>query len=249
MRGHIVKRSKSSWTIVLDLERNPSNGKRRQKWVSVKGSRKEAERRLSELLHQLDQGMPVEATRFTLRNYLEVWLRDSVAARNRPRTAEGYVIIVRKHILPNLGAIHLEKLQPSDVERMEAHLLSSGLSANMVHHVHVVLAKALKDAMRKGMIQRNVCQQFDPPRPGRYEVKVPDESGIRKILDLARGTSYSPIFEFMAFTGCRRGEALALLWKNTDLERGIVSITETVQRLGGRGLVVHPLSLQLDAVG
>ena len=51
MRGHITKRGKYSWTIVLDLGRDSATGKRRQQWVSIKGTKKDAERRLAELLH------------------------------------------------------------------------------------------------------------------------------------------------------------------------------------------------------
>jgi integrase len=123
---------------------------------------------------------------------------------------------------------------------MEAALLASGLSANTVHHVHVALAQALKDAMRKGLVHRNVCQAVDPPRPGRYEVKVPDAQAIGQILDLAHQGPYGPAFRFMAYTGCRRGEAIALKWQNVDLERGVVSITETAQRLSGKGIVSQP---------
>ena len=52
MRGHLKKRSKNSWTIVLDRGRDPATGKRRQQWVSVKGTKRDAERKLAELLHQ-----------------------------------------------------------------------------------------------------------------------------------------------------------------------------------------------------
>ena len=54
MRGHIVKRYKNSYTIVFNLGVDPSTGKRKQQWVTVKGTKKEAEKKLAELLHQLD---------------------------------------------------------------------------------------------------------------------------------------------------------------------------------------------------
>ena len=56
MRGHITKRSKDSWTIVLDLGRDPSTGKRKQQWVTHKGTKKEAETKLTKLLGQLNNG-------------------------------------------------------------------------------------------------------------------------------------------------------------------------------------------------
>ena len=121
-----------------------------------------------------------------------------MSVRNRPRTAESYATIVNNHLVPNIGAVHLTELQPADVERLEAQLLASGLSANTVHHVHVVLAKALKDAMRKGLIHHNVCQAVDPPKPERYEVTGPEIQAIGHILASAEKTPYAAVFKVMA---------------------------------------------------
>jgi len=56
MRGHIRKRGKDSYTIVVNLGTDRETGRRRQQWVTVRGTKKDAERRLSELLNQLDSG-------------------------------------------------------------------------------------------------------------------------------------------------------------------------------------------------
>ena len=188
----------------------------------------------------VDSGLPINASRVALADYLQSWLTDVVATRTRPRTAEAYTVIVRNHIVPKIGKLQLTQLQPSDVERLESGLLASGLSANTVHHVHVVLSKSIKDALRKGIVHRNVCQLVDPPRPGRYEVRVPDAQAIREILSLAATTSYAALLHFMAYTGVRRGEAIALRWESVDLDRGLVSIVETAQRLPGKGIVFQP---------
>ena len=55
MRGHITRGgSKSGWTVVLNMGYHPLTGRRRQKWVAVKGPKRNAERKLAELLHQMD---------------------------------------------------------------------------------------------------------------------------------------------------------------------------------------------------
>ena len=125
---------------------------------------------------------------------------------------------------------------------MEADLEANGLSKNTVHHVHVCLSKALKDAVLDGDISLavNVCQGVKPPSIGRYEVQVPDAQAISRILVLAETTPYGPPFRFTAYTGIRRGEVVALRWKNIDLALGVASIVESAQRLKGRGIVVEP---------
>jgi len=86
MKGCIVQRSKGSWGLVVELGRDPETGKRRQQWVTVRGTKKEAERRLRELLHQLDTGGFVRPGKLTLGEFLQSWLKD-YAAHKVPRSA------------------------------------------------------------------------------------------------------------------------------------------------------------------
>ena len=90
MRGHITKRGKYSYTIVLNLGRDPETGKRKQQWVSIKGTKKEAEKKLSELLHQIDNGIYIKSGKTNLSEFLELWLKDYVRPNLSPKTAEGY---------------------------------------------------------------------------------------------------------------------------------------------------------------
>ncbi len=101
MKGHIRKRGQRSWAIVLDLGRD-ANGKRRQKWHSVPGTKRDAERELARLLNDLNTGGYVEPTRLLVRDYLDKWLE---AARTKvaPKTYERYEEIVRLHLAPALG--------------------------------------------------------------------------------------------------------------------------------------------------
>ena len=90
MRGHIEKRKyknqkgekieSPNWTIVLELDKS-SSGKRKQQWITVKGSKKDAEKRLSELLHQKDIGSYTKPGKLTVGDYLEQWLQDYCQAR------------------------------------------------------------------------------------------------------------------------------------------------------------------------
>lgn len=237
MKGHLRQRSKGSWSVVISWR---ENGKPRQKWETVRGTRALADKRLRELLSQMDSGLFPIIGNQTVGDYLKVWLRDIVTLRNRPRTVESYSVIVNNHIIPAIGSIQLTKLQPAAVQRMEASLLESGLSASTVHHVHICLSKALKDATRAGLLNRNVCLAVQPPSPGAYEVSVPETYAVNQILILADAGTYGPMLRFMAFTGVRRGEAVGLKWENVDLERSVVSIVASAQRLKGKGIVLQP---------
>ena len=78
MRGHIKQRSKKkgTWSIILELDKDAATGKRRQQWLTVQGSKRDAEKKLAELLHQKDNGTYVRPVKLTIGEYLEQWLRD-----------------------------------------------------------------------------------------------------------------------------------------------------------------------------
>jgi integrase len=156
-RGSIKHRGKGIWTIVIDLPRG-EDGKRKQKRITVHGRKGQAEKELTRVLNELEQGVPLDASKMPLADYLEIWLRDVVSLRNRLRTIEGYRTIVRKYLVPHVGRIQIAKLTAAHVEKMYAKILEAGLSPNTAHHVHVCLSKALNDALRKGIVGRNICK-------------------------------------------------------------------------------------------
>ena len=95
LRGHIRKRW-GSYSVVVDKGYDPDTGKRRQKWITVKGTKRDAERKLAEVVRDLDLGVFVEPSRLTLSGYLDQWMADYVAHSVRLRTARGYRTIVKR---------------------------------------------------------------------------------------------------------------------------------------------------------
>lgn len=239
-RGSIKQRSPGRWSIIVNLGKDPETGKWRQHWETVKGNKQQAEQRLTELLREQDMGGFVKPTQDTLGEYLQQWLDTVVEFRNQPRTIDGYETIVRKHLVPHLGRILLSKLTAGHLEKLYASLLAQGLSKNTVHHVHVCLSKALNDAVRRGLLGRNVCKMVEAPSPGRYEVQMPDTNGIARILDLAADSPYYAAIFLIANTGMRRAEALALAWPDIDFDHRTANINKSLQRLGKNGLVLTP---------
>ena len=76
MRGYVQSRSKGSWTIWVELDRDPSSGRRRRKTATFHGNKKQAQAALRELLVQLDSGLPVDNSKVTVKAYLESWLSE-----------------------------------------------------------------------------------------------------------------------------------------------------------------------------
>ncbi|MBI4303956.1 MAG: site-specific integrase [Chloroflexi bacterium] len=237
MRGHIVKRYRGSYSIVLDLGTDPATGKRRQQWISVKGTKKAAEKRLAELLHQLDTGTFTRPGKTTLADYLEQWLKDYCWPNLAPRTAEGYEYIARCHLVPSLGQIPLTQLKPEHLQHVYASKLSAGLSHRTVRYIHVTLHKALQGAVRLGILARNPADAVMPPRAQRREMHTMSESDIHIFLEFARSTSHYALFYTALFTGMRRSELLALRWSDVDLILCQLSVTRALHHLQDGGLI------------
>jgi integrase len=243
MRGHIVKRSQDSYTIVLNLGRDPSTGKRRQQWLSVKGTKKDAEKRLSELLSQLDNGIYIKPMKSTLAEFLKLWLRDYTKANLSPRGYERYESIVRVHLVPSLGSISLTQLRPEHVQKYYTAKLNSGLAARTVRYHHVVLHIALKTAVKWGLASRNVVDAVDPPRARNTEMKTWDEDNIIRFLNTAKGTPYYALFYTALFTGMRRSELLALRWQDIDFIFSQISVNRGLHQLNdGSYIFTQPKS-------
>ena len=100
MRGHIRQRSKGSWSIVIDVGRDPRTGKRRQQWYTVKGTKKDAERELRERLRSLETGSYVKPEKTSVGEYLKHWVDSHAMMHTSPRTAEGYQAIVNRYLVP-----------------------------------------------------------------------------------------------------------------------------------------------------
>ncbi|RVC57679.1 site-specific integrase, partial [Mesorhizobium sp. M4B.F.Ca.ET.088.02.2.1] len=75
MRGNITRRGKSSWRLKFDLGIDVATGKRQTQFVTVRGTKKEAEAELSRRLNQVEEGSYVEKTAATVDEYCQHWLK------------------------------------------------------------------------------------------------------------------------------------------------------------------------------
>ena len=238
MKGHIRKRSKGSWTIVIDVGRDPQTGDRKQHWYTVQGTKKDAESKLTELIHSLNKGSYIKLARITVAEYLEQWLQGYVATNTAPRTRERYQEIVRVHLVPALGSLALSALQPQHIQRYYATALDSGrrdgkggLSSRTVHHHHRVLYEALRHGVKHGIIVRNPAEAVDPPRPGNREIVMLGPNEVSSLMDAAKNSPHYLVFLTALYTGLRRGELLGLRWCDVDLDLASLSVVQTVQQL------------------
>jgi len=125
--GHVEKRAKSAWSLVIDLGRDPVTGKRLRIRRSVKGvTKRPAEAELRRLLGEIEQGTYIEPTKLTLGEYLQRWLKDSAEPHLAPSTVANYRSVSERHIIPSLGHIPLSALEPLDLQELYLDRLENG---------------------------------------------------------------------------------------------------------------------------
>jgi len=207
--GSITRRSDGRWQARVTQE----NGKRKSLYGKT---RQEVAQRLTAALRQRDQGLPLVEEKQTVEQYLESWLA-TMKPSVRARTWQRYEQYVRLHTVPLLGKITLAKLTPQQIQRLYADRLEAGSSTTSVKHLHTVIHKALEDAMCLGLVQRNVADLVKPPRMRHNEMQVLSLEQTRTLLTTAKGDRFEALYLLAVTTGMRRGELLALRWREVDL--------------------------------
>lgn len=250
MPGRIVKRSPSSWTVVVDLGRDPVTGRRRQLSRAVRGPKRNAEAELVRLLHDRDSGVERPVGKLTVGAYLEQWLRD-YGPTLAPKTLDSYRGIVDAHLVPALGSLELTALRPSHIQALYARMRvsgrvdgSGGLSARTVVRYHQVLHAALHQAVRWQLLVRNPADSVEPPKADRRELRATTPDEARAVMAAADATPVGAFVRLALLTGMRRGELLGLRW--SDIHDGAAHVQQTAQRIRGKGIVFRQPKTRLS---
>ena len=223
---------------------DPETGKKRYHSETVKGAKYQAQRRLTELLRQVDTGTFVEPSTLTVGEYLRQWLRDYAETHVRQRTWEGYRGSIERYIIPTRGNIALDKLLARHIQEMEVSLLRNGgvkgrgLSPRTVLQVHRILFKALRNAVRLDTLQRNVAEAVEPPRITRYEPRVLGWNEVRNLLNQITDRLYHTLVLLAIQTGLRRSELLGLQWRDVDFDTGTLSVQRALIKLPSGEMVL-----------
>lgn len=241
MRGHVIKKD-GNWYVVLELERE--DGRRRQKWISVRkelnlpkpANKKQAEELLTHKLKELHDGTFIEPAKMTLGAWLRRWVSAYCRVNLRRTTCESYESFIDHHILPALGHMELTKLRPLHIQELLSHKIKNGradgkeggLSPRSVKYIHTILHEALKHAVKLEIVPRNVAEAVTPPRETKAELQVWDVSQVNAFLEAASKHRLYPLFLLALTTGMRRGELLGLRWQDIDWKRKTISVCQTL---------------------
>jgi integrase len=234
MRGSIRKRYANSWSVVLDLghqiDQKTGRRKRRQKWVTVRGTKKQAQSKLNDLLSGLQRGEFIEPNKQTLGTWLADWVEKAIKPpAKRLNTYTTYKRFIANHVKGStLNEIRLQQLKSTDLKAFYGAL---DVSESTKAKFHAILHSALKAATLEGLVQRNVASLV----VGKPQARTQHEDirsqcwtaeEARAFLAAARfaGTQPAAFYTLALETGMRKGELCGLQWSDMDLEAAKVQV-------------------------
>jgi len=192
------------------------------------------------LLNQLRQGIMAKDDNLTVAAFILNYM-ETVGKHNlRPKTMESYLSLIKMHIVPTIGKIKLVSLRPDHLQALYSQKLDSGLSHRTVHYIHSIIHKVLDQALKWGMVVRNVADLVEAPTPKRRQLTVWDREQVNKFLDYVKVNDprFYPIYVLAIYGGFREGEILGIHRSDLNLFKGTITVNHAVQYLMGQGVVI-----------
>ena len=226
MTKRTAKNGKTTWTCLVDVPADPVTGKRRQKRLSAP-TRKELETLVTKTMRELQTGAYIETSSATTGEYLAQWI-DAAAGTVRPATEHTYRTIIANRITPHLGGVPLAKLNALHLQSYYGARQAKGDSPSTIRLDHAILRRALRQAVKWRLIAVNPCDDATPPRPRRVELTTWTAEQARAFLAGTAEDTLAALWRLALATGMRRGELLALQWRDVNLARGVLAVTRTM---------------------
>ncbi|NNN08754.1 MAG: site-specific integrase [Acidimicrobiaceae bacterium] len=188
------------------------------------------------LQRQIDDGLLPKDGNITLSLLFERWSQDVMRHQVEETTLSNYMSVVRHHILPALGHKKLVELNVNDIDRLLSTKRDCGLAPSTVRRIRTILAQCLDQAIRWGLLFKNVASLSRTPKSMRTEGRTFSRDQAHQFLNATQGNRLAALYALMLCTGLRRGEALGLMWPDFDRDTGIIRVSRQLKR-DSRGLV------------
>lgn len=239
--GHIRKREHKnghSWQIIIEAEIDQLTGKRNRIYKTIKGTKKQAEKVMVQMLSEMNQGIFIHESTKTLEQFLLEWLDTYIRPTKSPTTTKRYVEQVEKYIIPALGKKKLQDLKSMDIQKFynalaeKSPLSDKPLSAKSIKNIHMNFLGALGQAVKMDLIKKNPAKHVEVPKTKKYQAEVYTPEEVQTLLENVIDTDMEVPIALLVGLGLRRGEVLALRWQDVDLERGKVCIRRNMVKVG-----------------
>jgi integrase len=240
-----MRKRGDSWELRVYAGTDPDTGKRQWRSATTKGTRRAAQRALVEFAARIYYPRRM-AAQATVAHLLDDWYA-TLSPNWSPTTTRQTKSVIECHLAPRLGHVKVATLRTEDIDALYGDLRQSGgqygqpLSPGTVHRIHVVLHRALAQALRWEWIWVNPASTASPPSCEPAPIYPPSPEEVVRLL--SHVADVDPDFHtFLALavsTGARRSQLGALRWGDIDLKRGQIGFLRALLDAQG-GPVLRP---------
>ncbi len=234
--GTIRQRPDGRWEARFTAGRDPGTGKQVQR--SIYGAtQKEVRQKLARITADIDKGIYQAPNKITVSAWMEEWLATFCASKVKPLTYQSYSAMLKNHIVPAIGAVELQAVKGTHVQRLYNSMTRAGLSGKTVKNVAAILHKAFSVAMKQGIIAANPCDAAELPKAEHRDIHPLADDEIPLFLAAIDSSPMRNAYALCLFAGLREGECLGLSWKQVYFEKGRITVSQQLQkvRTGGQG--------------
>ena len=232
----MTERSPGVWRLQTTSDPDAVTGATRRLSRTFRGSKGEATAELQRFVADSGAGLQGGST-VTVAVLLASLMNTATLS---PTTRQDWTSVINRYLIPELGDVALWKLTARDCDHMYQRLRAAGLGASRVRNAHVIMHRAVAQAVRWGWITRNPVSDATRPDVPRSTVAPPNLDNVRRLLAFAEQTdpTLSCWLDIATATGARRGEICALRWSDIDLTRATVRIERSVAATKAAGIYI-----------
>lgn len=229
MKGYFRKRG-NKWSFTIDIGKDPSTGKRKQKTKGGFKTKKEAQAECASLIEKLNKGYSFDNDNVTVGEYLDHWLETVAKHRVKPPTFINYNRVVQCRAKPVLGFLKLKDVRLHHGEKMVNTMVNEGRSPRYIEYTFVVIKGAFKHAVKTDLIIKNPFEFLVLPRPRRRNYEVWNNEELQRFMDFLKMDNqfYMVPLIIAAQTGMRRSEFLGLTWDKVDYDRKKIIVDQSL---------------------
>jgi integrase len=231
--GTISQRGENRWRLQVTPEPDPLTGQRRRLSETIIGTRREANRALQHLIEESGARLAQETN--TVATLLDAFMNTATLAAT---TRADWQSLLDRHVIDDIGTIPLSRLRARDCDEFYSRLRDLGLGPSRVRCAHVVLHRAVAQAVRWGWLTHNVVTAATRPEVPRVNIRPPDAARVRAAVAYfeANHRPFACWLHVALATGARRGEVCALRWSDIDFDARTVRIERSVAIIKGTGV-------------
>jgi len=229
--AHLERQNNGSWTIVIEVGRDPETGKRKRITKNVRVDKPTAKKIMARMVTEIEEGTYVEDTDMAVDEYFQFWL-DQKRQYVAQETYDFYKYKVNRHIIPGFGKKKVQNIKPSHIWEFQSEKMEEGLSNSTVRAIMNIVKQALGQAEALEIIKRNPASSIKAPSPEKPKHNFLNRNQVRVLLEETEGHYMHDVILFAVHTGLRKGEILGLQWDCVDMDAQTIEVKRALGKQG-----------------